>query len=82
MVTVPILGIDRHISVLITFISIRGSESESEPVEKSYIVQESVSVSESESTSGSENKPLKVHAVWSFIARQQKSSSTHLQRVV
>ena len=36
-------------------ISIRGSESESEPVEKFCIVQESVSVSESESGSG--NKP-------------------------
>ena len=40
------------------FISIRGSESESEPMEKSCRVQESVSVSESESESGNGNKLL------------------------
>ena len=40
------------------YISIRGSESESEPVEKSCIVQESESESQSESDSGSGNKPL------------------------
>ena len=32
-----------QISIPITYISIRGSESKSEPMEKSYIVQESVS---------------------------------------
>ena len=46
-----------QISVPITYISVRGSVSESKPVEKSCIVQESMSVSESESTSGSGNKP-------------------------
>ena len=51
MVTVPILGTDLcphsiHLN--------QGSESESNPVEKSSIVQES----ESESVSGSGNKPL------------------------
>ena len=40
------------------FISIRGSESESEPMKKSCRVQESVSVSESESESGNGNKLL------------------------
>ena len=40
-----------QISVPITYISIRGSESESEPVEKSYIVEEF------ESESGNGNKP-------------------------
>ena len=64
MVTVPILGTDLppkdRSSVPITYISIRGSESESEPVEKSYVVQESMSVSESESASDSGNKPLEL----------------------
>ena len=46
-----------QISVPITYISIRGSESESEPMEKPCIVQESVSESESESESGHGNKP-------------------------
>ena len=45
-----------EISIPITYISIRGSESRSEPMDKSCIVQESVS--ESESSNG--NKPLKV----------------------
>ena len=58
MSTVPILETDpdlkdRSLSLLHT--PIRGSEFESEPVEKSCIVQESVSESESESGSG--NKP-------------------------
>ena len=44
-----------QISVPITYISIRGSKSESEPMEKSCIVQESVSESKSESGNG--NKP-------------------------
>ena len=47
-----------QIFVPITYISIRGSESESEPMEKSCIVQESMSESESESGNG--NKPLEV----------------------
>ena len=38
--------------------SIRGSGSESEPMEKSCVGQESVSESESESESGNGNKPL------------------------
>ena len=46
-----------QISIPITYISIRGSESESEPVEKFCIVQESISESGSESDSGSGNKP-------------------------
>ena len=45
MVTVPILGTNLDISVLVT--CIRGSESESEPVETSCIVQQSVLESES-----------------------------------
>ena len=58
IVTVPILGMDlcprdRSPSQFY-YISIRGSESESEPVEKSCIVQ----VSDSESVSGNGNKPL------------------------
>ena len=61
MVTVPILGTeicpwDRD---PFYYISIRGSESEPEPVEKFCIVQESVSVSESESVSDSGNRPLR-----------------------
>ena len=60
MVTVPILG--REICpwnrYSFYYISIRGSESEYEPVEKFCIVQEAVSVSESESVSGSGNRPL------------------------
>ena len=45
-----------QISIPITYISIRGSESESEPMEKSCIVQESVSEWESESGYGNVNK--------------------------
>ena len=44
-----------QISIPITYISIRRSESESKPVEKFCIVQESLSESGSESDSGSEN---------------------------
>ena len=40
------------------YMSTRGSVSESKPVEKFCIVQESVSVSKSESISGSGNNPL------------------------
>ena len=47
-----------QISIPITYILIRGSESESKPIEKSGIVQESVSESESESEYGNRNKPL------------------------
>ena len=47
-----------QISVPVTYISIRGSESESEPMEKYCIVQESVSESESKSESCNGNKPL------------------------
>ena len=47
-----------QISIPITYISIRGSESESEPMEKSCIVQESVSESEYESEYANGNKPL------------------------
>ena len=46
-----------QISIPITYILIRGSESESKPIEKSGIVQESVSESESESEYGNRNKP-------------------------
>ena len=49
-----------QISISIPYIWIRGSESESEPVEKSCIVQESVSESESECESSGGNKPLAI----------------------
>ena len=42
------------------YISIRGSEFESEPMEKSSIIQESVSESKSETKFGNGNKPLHV----------------------
>ena len=62
MVTIPILGTDLHprdrSPSQFYYISIRGSESESKPVEKSCILQESESESKSESDSGSGNKPL------------------------
>ena len=45
-------------TVPITYISIRWLESESEPVDKSCIVQESMSESESDYESGSGNKPI------------------------
>ena len=61
MVTVTILGMDLHprdrCLSQFYYISIRGSESRCEQVEKSCIVQEFVSVSESESESSSGNKP-------------------------
>ena len=47
-----------QISNPITYILIRGSESESKPMEKSCKVQESVSASESQSDSSNGNKPL------------------------
>ena len=47
-----------QIFVPITYILIRGSESESEPMENSCIVQASLSESESESESGNGNKGL------------------------
>ena len=59
MVTLPILGTDLHprdrCLSQFYYISIRGSESKSKPVEKSCIVQESMSESESEPGIG--NKP-------------------------
>ena len=61
--TVPILGMDLHpkdrlLSLLHTLISIRGSESKSKPMEKSCIVQDSVSESKSGSESGNGYKPF------------------------
>ena len=60
MSTVLILETDLlqgQIPIPITYISMRGSESESKPMGKSCIVQESVSQSERESKSGNGNKP-------------------------
>ena len=51
MGTAPIIGMDlcpKDRSPSLIYISIRGSESKSEPMEKSCVVQESVSESESE----------------------------------
>ena len=47
-----------QIYIPITYISTRGSNSESEPMEKSCIVQEAMFESKSESESGNGNKPL------------------------
>ena len=47
-----------QITVPITYISIRGSESKSKPMEKSCIVQDSVSECKSGSESGNEYKPF------------------------
>ena len=62
MVTVPILGMDLlprdRCPFQFYYISIRGSESESEPMENFCIVQQSESEAESESQSGNVNKPL------------------------
>ena len=63
MDTVPILETD----LCPYYISIRGSESESEPMEKSCIVQESVSESESESKCSNGNKPLGCVTIHSLV---------------
>ena len=47
-----------QVSIPITYISIRGSEFKPKPMEKSCIVQESMSKFKSESKSGNGNKPL------------------------
>ena len=85
MVTVPMLGTDLHprdrSPSQFYYISIRGLESKSEPVEKFCIVQESVSVSESESVSGSGNKPLQSHLSSAFsFARLWLMAHLHCRR--
>ena len=63
------------------YISIRGSECESEPVEKFCIVQESMSVSESESVFSSGNKPLQSHLSSAFsFARLWLMAHLHCRR--
>ena len=58
-----------QISVPISYIWIRGSKSESEPVEKSCIVQES----ESESVSGSGNMATKGCLHWTIVITSMRS---------
>ena len=66
-----------------TYISIRESESKSEPVEKLCKVQESISESESESHTGSGNKPLERNiTTWWTRCNEEVLGSFYTERTV
>ena len=71
MGTIPILGMDlcpRDISLSLLYTFQSGDQSESEPMENSCIVQESMSKSEPESESGHGNKPLDSRKFYAIVS--------------